>query len=116
VARGLIANALIGIVQELRAKRALDGLNILTARKARVFRAGQIQDLPVAAIVVDDVVEIGAGDQITTDGVRLQSEALAQPSAMPVISFPRSNPQRQRHVISYSNCASATKQGGYTHY
>ena len=115
MARGLIASALIGIVQELRAKRALDGLNILTARKARVFRAGQIQDLPVAAIVVDDVVEIGAGDQITTDGVTLQSEALAQPSAMPVI-VSRSNPQRQRHVISYSNCASATKQGGHTHH
>src|SRR6185295_1870603 len=43
----LIANAGIGIVQELRAKRTLDRLSVLTAPKAHVVRDGEVQEVPV---------------------------------------------------------------------
>ena len=45
----LIANSLIGIVQELRAKRTLDRLSVLTAPKAHVVRDGQVQEVPSIA-------------------------------------------------------------------
>jgi cation-transporting ATPase E len=64
----LIANAAIGIVQELRAKRTLDGLTVLTAPKARVLRDGEVDELAVADVVLDDVLEAVAGAEIVVDG------------------------------------------------
>lgn len=72
----LIANALIGIIQELRAKRILDRLSVLSAPMARVVRSARIVEVPIGAVVLDDIVEIGAGDQIVADGVVLASEGL----------------------------------------
>jgi len=64
----LVVNALIGIGQELRAKRALDRLALVNQPKARVLRAGRIVEVPAEQIVRDDVVELVAGDQILVDG------------------------------------------------
>jgi cation-transporting ATPase E len=64
----LVGNTLIGIVQELRAKRTLDRLTVLTAPKAHVLREESVRELPIAEVVVDDVLEVGAGDQIVVDG------------------------------------------------
>jgi cation-transporting P-type ATPase E len=65
----LIANAAIGIVQELRAKRTLDALTVLTAPKARVVRDGEVVELTVSQVVLDDVLEVAAGAEIVVDGV-----------------------------------------------
>ena len=65
----LVANAAIGIVQELRAKRTLDRLELLTAPKARVLRSGGVIDIAVEELVVDDIVELRSGDQLTVDGL-----------------------------------------------
>src|SRR5438445_1746309 len=54
----LVANTAIGIVQELRAKRTLDRLAVLTAPKARVVRAGKVGEVPVGEVVLDDVLEL----------------------------------------------------------
>jgi len=64
----LVANALIGIVQEWRAKRALDRLAVLNAPRARVVRDGAVLDVDVDVVVLDDLVEVRAGDQVPTDG------------------------------------------------
>jgi len=64
----IVFNTLIGIVQELRSKRTLDRLHILTAPKARAVRGGLVRELPTAELVRDDVVLFTAGDQITADG------------------------------------------------
>ncbi|MGK2957934.1 MAG: HAD-IC family P-type ATPase [Acidimicrobiales bacterium] len=64
----LVANSIIGIVQELRAKRTLDRLVLLVTPSARVVRSGQVQDLNVHEVVLDDVIEVGAGDPIVVDG------------------------------------------------
>ena len=71
----LAANTLVGIVQELRAKRALDRLAVVTAPTATVIRDGQSQSVPAADVVVDDVLELGAGDQIVVDGEVLSATA-----------------------------------------
>ncbi|HEV7678829.1 MAG TPA: HAD-IC family P-type ATPase [Candidatus Dormibacteraeota bacterium] len=64
-----VANSLIGIVQELRAKRTLDRLAVLSAPRARVVRDSATRDVAVDDVVLDDIVELRAGDQIVADGV-----------------------------------------------
>jgi len=65
----LVANTVIGITQELRAKRALDRLAALVAPHATVVRDGQPQQLPVDAVVPGDLVRVQPGDQLVADGV-----------------------------------------------
>ncbi|HVB94728.1 MAG TPA: HAD-IC family P-type ATPase, partial [Acidimicrobiales bacterium] len=65
----LVANALIGIVQELRAKRTLDRLAVLNAPHARVVRDGAEHEVPVEDVVLDDLVSLLTGDQIVADGI-----------------------------------------------
>jgi cation-transporting ATPase E len=72
----LIVNALIGIVQELRAKWTLDRLALVSQPKARVVRAGRIIDIPTAEIVLDDILELAAGDQVVVDGTMLAAVGL----------------------------------------
>jgi len=72
----IVINALIGIVQEMRAKIALDRLSVLTAPAAKVVRDGEDREVPVADVVLDDIVRISAGDQIVADGEVLESRSL----------------------------------------
>ncbi|MEX2099788.1 MAG: cation-translocating P-type ATPase [Acidimicrobiia bacterium] len=72
----LIANALIGIVQEVRAKRTLDQLAVLNAPRARVVRDGEEQEIAVEIVVLDEMLVLRAGDQIPCDGVVRAAEGL----------------------------------------
>jgi cation-transporting ATPase E len=65
----LVANSLIGIVQEIRAKRTLDRLAVLSAPTARVVRDGTVAEIAVEGVVLDDLLELRAGDQVPADGV-----------------------------------------------
>src|SRR5206468_8036648 len=64
----LVANTLIGIVQELRAKRTLDRLSVLTAPKARVVREDGAREVEVGEVVLDDLLQLRSGDQVVVDG------------------------------------------------
>jgi len=70
VGLGLI-NALISTVQEIRAKRQLDQIALLTSPKVTVVRDGQERVVDPAELVKGNVVRVGAGDQIVVDGVLL---------------------------------------------
>jgi cation-transporting P-type ATPase E len=72
----LVTNALIGIGQELRAKRTLDRLAVLSAPKVRVIRDGASRDIAVDELVADDLVDLRAGDQLVADGVMRDSAGL----------------------------------------
>jgi cation-transporting ATPase E len=65
----LFANAAIGIIQEVRAKRTLDQLAVLNAPRARVVRDGTVAEIAVEQVVLDDLLDLRAGDQIPCDGV-----------------------------------------------
>jgi cation-transporting ATPase E len=65
----LVANALIGIGQELRAKITLDRLAVLSAPRVEVVRDGVPQQIAVADLVADDMVRLRPGDQLVADGV-----------------------------------------------
>ncbi|MEO3925262.1 cation-translocating P-type ATPase [Micromonosporaceae bacterium B7E4] len=72
----IIANTLIGVVQELRAKRTLDRLAIVGAARPVVRRDGQAVEVTSADLVLDDLIELGPGDQIAVDGVVVEAEQL----------------------------------------
>ena len=70
----IIANTLIGIVQEIRSKKVLDDLSILNSPKTRVIRDGSKKEIPADELVLDDVVELSAGGQIPADAVVLNGQ------------------------------------------
>jgi len=72
----LVANAGIGTVQEVRAKRALDRLSALVAPHGTVIRDGRARPIPIDQLVVGDLVRIEPGDQIVADGTLEQAETL----------------------------------------
>src|SRR5229473_4834842 len=72
----LVTNALIGIGQELRAKRTLDRLSVLSAPRVRVIRDGTSQEVAVDEVVAGDLVGLRAGDQLAADGVVRASAGL----------------------------------------
>ncbi|MGI6109252.1 MAG: cation-translocating P-type ATPase [Eubacteriaceae bacterium] len=65
----VIANTLIGIYQEIRAKIVLDKLNVLSAPKTIAIRDGSKTSIPSEKLVRDDIVELTAGNQIAADAV-----------------------------------------------
>jgi magnesium-transporting ATPase (P-type) len=73
----LVANASIGIVQEVRAKHALDRLAALVEEKAVVVRDGAARPAGIDELVVGDLVEVGPGDQIVADGRLVARGSLA---------------------------------------
>ena len=64
----LVVNSAIGIIQELRAKRTLDKLSIISASLVTVIRNSIRTSIPSAEVVKDDVVTVSEGEQIVTDG------------------------------------------------
>ena len=72
----IIANSVIGVYQELRAKRVLDQLRVVNAPRAHVVRDGKVVELQTHELVLDDVVELRTGAQVVADGVVLTHENL----------------------------------------
>jgi cation-transporting P-type ATPase E len=87
----LVANALIGIAQELRAKYTLDRLAILAAPQANAVRDGAPKRVPVGEVVQGDLLQVAAGDEVVVDGMLESSghielnEALLTGEAEPVM-------------------------------
>ena len=72
----VIINAVIGIVQELRSKKALDALNILTAPQCAVVREGREKRVDVSSLVRDDIVLFSTGEQVCADAVVVDGTCL----------------------------------------
>ena len=74
-----IGNALIGSLQEFRAKAALDKLALLNASTARVRRDGAEAEIPPGDVVLGDILVLRAGDQLPADAqvIRVGADAYA---------------------------------------
>jgi cation-transporting P-type ATPase E len=72
----IIANSVIGMIQEIRAKQMLDKLAIIGQAKPLVRRQSGTRALLPGEVVLDDVIELGPGDQIVVDGEILDEENL----------------------------------------
>jgi cation-transporting ATPase E len=72
----IIANSAIGVIQEVRAKLTLDRLAILNMSPPTVRRDGVATPLDPQLVVIDDIIEVGPGDQIIVDGELVEGTAL----------------------------------------
>lgn len=75
-------NAIIGCIQEFRAKAALDRLALLNAPHARALRAGEERDIVSGEVVLDDVLVLRAGDQIPADATVLSTRGMQVDESM----------------------------------
>ncbi len=64
----IVLNSAVGVIQEVRAKRTLDRLAVLAAPRAKVVRDGQVHEVPVKEVMLDDVLDVAIGDQVVVDG------------------------------------------------
>ncbi|MBN9633512.1 MAG: HAD-IC family P-type ATPase, partial [Actinobacteria bacterium] len=78
----VVVNALIGIVQEVRAKRVLDKAALLAAPESRVRRGGEVVAIPLQEVVLDDLLVLRPGDQIPADAVVAESTGLSLDESM----------------------------------
>lgn len=65
----VVCNTVIGIYQEIKAKKAVDALNLVAQKSVRVMRDGEETALPPESLVRDDIIFLGPGDQICADAV-----------------------------------------------
>lgn len=78
----VVANLLIGIVQEIRAKKVLDRLSVLNSPTALVIRDGQQAEIPAEELVLDDIVILRAGNQICADAIVVDGEVAVNESLL----------------------------------
>ena len=72
----IFSNSVIGVVQELRARRTLSELAVLSAPRARVVRDGRAAEVGVSGVVADDLLELRPGDQVVVDGEVVEAAGL----------------------------------------
>jgi cation-transporting ATPase E len=72
----VVWNSILGMFQEIDAKRKLDKLAALAASDVHVYRDGVLTSIRISEVVKDDVLPIAPGDRMAVDGVVLTSDAL----------------------------------------
>ncbi|MET4924028.1 HAD-IC family P-type ATPase [Streptomyces sp. PSRA5] len=113
----IIANTGIGIIQELRAKRTLDGLAVIGEAKPVVRRDGVAAGISTSEIVLGDVVELGPGDKVVVDGDMVEAdnlevdESLLTGEADPVLKRPGDTVMSGSFVVAGGGAFRATKVG-----
>ena len=78
----IIANTLIGIVQELRAKQILDKLNVVNMPRIRTLRDGEEKEIAIYELVKDDIVRLEAGNQIPADAKLVEGQVMVNESLL----------------------------------
>ncbi len=72
----VVVNSILGLVQEIAAKRALDRLAALSLQQVKVWRDGKLTEVPLDQVVKDDLLPLEPGDKIVVDGVVLAADSL----------------------------------------
>ncbi|MEU9720396.1 cation-translocating P-type ATPase [Streptomyces sp. NPDC047976] len=113
----IIANTGIGIIQELRAKKTLDGLAVIGEAKPSVRRDGATAEVSTSEIVLDDVIELGPGDKVVVDGLVGEAdgleidESLLTGEADPVLKKSGDQVMSGSFVVAGGGAFTATKVG-----
>ena len=113
----LVTNALIGIIQELRAKATLDRLAVLTTPRVSVRRDGKVAQVDIAQVVIDDVILLKVGDQLPVDGTIIDAvgleidESLLTGESDAVVKAPDAAALSGSFVVAGSGIYQATRVG-----
>ncbi|MGN6334584.1 HAD-IC family P-type ATPase, partial [Mycobacterium sp.] len=113
----IIANSVVGMVQEIRAKQTLDKLAIVGQAKPLVRRQSGTKAVPPAAVVLDDIIELGPGDQVVVDGEIVEAanlevdESLLTGEADPIAKAIGDTVLSGSFVVAGSGAYRATKVG-----
>ena len=113
----LAFNSAVGVVQEIRAKRTLDRLQLLSAPRARVLRDGEPREIALPDVVLDDVVLLAGGDQVPADGETLVAdglevdESLLTGESVPVTKRPGDQVLSGSFVVAGSGSFRASRVG-----
>ncbi|MFD3543287.1 HAD-IC family P-type ATPase [Streptomyces sp. NPDC058662] len=113
----IVANTGIGIIQELRAKKTLDGLALIGEAKPGVRRDGRTAEISTSEIVLGDVIELGPGDKVVVDGSVGEAdgleidESLLTGEADPVLKKPGDPVMSGSFVVAGGGAFTATKVG-----
>lgn len=105
-------NTLIAVIQEIRAKRALDKVNLLLKREVKVIRDGKEQSIDQSDVVKDDLICLERGDQVVVDGIVRETnkleidESLLTGESLPILK------KSGDEILSGSFCVSGN--GFYT--
>ena len=70
----VVANTAIGIIQEIRSKKTIDSLSLLSAPHVKVIRNGQKHEIKVEELVLDDIMYLSSGDEITTGAIFMSGD------------------------------------------
>ena len=108
----IIVNILISTVQEMRAKRRLDKIALLTRPKVTVVRDGKEVEIDQNAIVKDDVIVLRSGDQALVDGVVDECRSLEMDEAL--LTGESSTVRKSNGDTIYSGSICVTGEGYYT--
>lgn len=83
-----LANMAIGIIQEVRAKKCIDKLSLVSSKSTKVIRDGQEIEISSKDIVLDDILKLGIGNQIPTDCIILDGDVEVNESLLTGESVP----------------------------
>lgn len=78
----IICNTVIGIIQEIRAKKVIDKLNLIAESKIKVLRNGKVVSISRENIVLDDLIILSTGDQVVVDCIIVDGECEINASAI----------------------------------
>ncbi|MBR2970805.1 MAG: HAD-IC family P-type ATPase [Clostridia bacterium] len=84
----ILANVAIGIIQEIRSKRTIEKLSLITAPTAVTIRNGVRTPVPVDELVIDDVISLETGNQICSDCILMVGECEVNESVITGESVP----------------------------
>ncbi|OBI19279.1 cation-translocating P-type ATPase [Mycobacterium sp. E2497] len=113
----IVANSVVGMVQEIRAKKTLDTLAIVGQAKPLVRRQSGTRTLLPAEVVLDDIIELGPGDQVVVDGQVLEEanlevdESLLTGEADPITKAVGDAVMSGSFVVAGTGAYRATKVG-----
>ena len=107
-------NFLIGVVQEIRAKKTIEKLSLITSPKAYVLRDGKIETLDPTEICLGDIMQLKSGNQICVDCVILKGECMINESLITGESEPVLKKEGE-HLLSGSYVVSGSVRAECEH-
>ena len=114
----VLSNSVIGIVQEVRARRELARLQVVTEPRATVVRNGEHRTIPTDEIVLDDLVLLRQGGQVAVDGEVVRctglrmDESMLTGESLPVQKEPGNDVLSGSFVVAGTATLRATAVGG----